>query len=223
MSADGSAGWVLRKEFVADALVARHGRFEAVDGSGRGIAYAELVDESTRWRVPKEPVALKTPDRFAVIGRPARRDHVALGVLAEKVAAYFESRLPRHGNAVTIQVRAPTSGPVVAGDPVLLEWALEALVRNAVDALSGRGGTIGISVEDLGATAELMVRDDGPGVPPELRASLFEPGVSSKPGGWGIGLALARRIIEDVHHGRLALRASGPGATFVAGLPVDAA
>jgi signal transduction histidine kinase len=195
----------------ADAWVER---LAAGDSSGPEVAKQLRADLERLHRVAQ---------RFERIGRPARRDHVALGVLAEKVAAYFEPRLPRHDNAVTIQVRAPTSGPVVAGDPVLLEWALESLVRNAVDALSGRGGTIGISVEETGTTAELVVRDDGPGVPPELRASLFEPGVSSKPGGWGIGLALARRIIEDVHHGRLELRASGPGATFVAELPVGAA
>ncbi len=161
--------------------------------------------------------------RFERIGRPARRDHVPLGVLAEKVAAYFAPRLPRHDNPVTIQVLAPTSGPVVAGDPVLLEWALEALVRNSVDALSGRGGTISVSVGGNGHTAELIVSDDGPGVLPEIRATLFEPGVTSKTGGWGIGLALAKRIIEDVHRGRLELRQSGPGATFVATLPVSAA
>jgi signal transduction histidine kinase len=162
----------------------------------------------------------RVAQRFERIGRPARFDRVALGALAEKVAAYFAPRLPRHEHAVTIRVEAPTSGPVVAGDPVLLEWALEALVRNAVDALSGRGGTIGISVESNGTTAELLVRDDGPGVPAEIRASLFEPGVSTKTGGWGIGLALARRIVEDVHRGKLELQASGPGATFVAKLPV---
>ncbi len=195
----------------ADAWVER---LAAGDSAGPEVARQLRADLERLHRVAQ---------RFERIGRPARRDHVALGVLAEKVAAYFAPRLPRHGNSVTIQVRAPTSGPIVAGDPVLLEWALEALVRNAVDALSGRGGTIGISVEQTGATAELMVRDDGPGVPAELRATLFEPGVSSKTGGWGIGLALARRIIEDVHHGRLELRASGPGATFVAELPVGTA
>jgi len=68
------------------------------------------------------------------------------------------------------------------------------------------------------------VSDDGPGVSPEIRATLFEPGVTTKTGGWGIGLALAKRIIEDVHHGRLELRQTGStaGATFVAELPLGA-
>lgn len=165
----------------------------------------------------------RVAQRFERIGRPARRDHVPLGVLAEKVAAYFAPRLPRHDNPVTIRVLAPTSGPVVAGDPVLLEWALEALVRNSVDALSGRGGTISVSVGGDGRTAQLIVSDDGPGVLPEIRASLFQPGVTTKAGGWGIGLALAQRIIEDVHHGRLELEPGGPGARFRATLPVGAA
>lgn len=166
----------------------------------------------------------RVAQRFERIGSPARRDRVPLGVLAEKVAGYFTPRLPRHENPVTIQVRAPTSGPVVAGDPVLLEWALEALVRNSVDALSGRGGTIDVSVASAGEMAELIVADNGPGVPAEIRASLFEPGVTTKTGGWGIGLALAKRIIEDVHGGRLELRATGAvGATFVAELPLTAA
>ncbi|MBI2404132.1 MAG: HAMP domain-containing histidine kinase [Gemmatimonadetes bacterium] len=166
----------------------------------------------------------RVAQRFERIGRPARRDRVSLGVLAEKVAAYFTPRLPRHDHPVTIQVRAPASGPVVAGDPVLLEWALEALVRNSVDALSGRGGTIDVSVVTDGGTVELMVSDDGPGVSSEIRATLFEPGVTTKTGGWGIGLALAKRIIEDVHHGRLELRqtSAAAGATFVAELPQGA-
>lgn len=160
--------------------------------------------------------------RFERIGRPARREHVALGALAEKVAAYFAPRLPRHANPVRITVEAPPAGPVVSGDPVLLEWALEALVRNAVDALSGRGGSIVVRVEAGAGTATVVVSDDGPGVPPELRATLFDPGVSTKAGGWGIGLALAKRIVEDVHHGRLTLRPSAVGATFAAELPVEA-
>ncbi|UCD23420.1 MAG: ATP-binding protein, partial [Gemmatimonadota bacterium] len=107
-------------------------------------------------------------------------------------------------------------------DPVLVEWALEALVRNSIDALSGRGGNITIAVKRTGDEAKIEVADTGPGIPAEVRNNLFEPGVSTKSGGWGIGLALARRIVEDVHGGRLEISPSQVGATFVATLPVAA-
>jgi signal transduction histidine kinase len=65
-----------------------------------------------------------------------------------------------------------------------------------------------------------MIHDDGPGVAPEVRTELFEPGVTTKKGGWGVGLSLARRIVEDVHGGRLVLAPSERGALFVVTLPV---
>ena len=70
--------------------------------------------------------------RFERIGRPARHDKVGLGVMAERVAAYFEPRLPKHANRVHLTVQAPESGPTINADPVLIEWALEALVRNSM-------------------------------------------------------------------------------------------
>lgn len=165
----------------------------------------------------------RVAQRFERIGRPARRDRVALGALAERVAAYFAPRLPRHAYPVALTVRAPAAGPLVEGDPVLVEWAVESLVRNALDALSGRGGTIEITVADHGARASITVADDGPGIPPEIRANVFEPGVTTKPGGWGIGLALAQRIVEDVHGGGLNIVPTAQGTTFAIDLPVAAA
>jgi signal transduction histidine kinase len=159
--------------------------------------------------------------RFERIGRPARSERVALGALAERVAAYFGPRLPQLANRVLIDVRAPAAGPVVQGDPVLLEWALEALVRNAIDALSGRGGDITITVEPDETSASVTVADDGPGVALDIRDTLFEPGVTTKQGGWGIGLALVRRIVEEVHGGRLELLTTTPGAAFRAVLPTE--
>ena len=161
--------------------------------------------------------------RFERIGRPARREHVGLGAVAERVVHYFKPRLPALASAVQLDLQAPGAGPTTLGDPVLLEWALEALVKNAVDALSGRGGRIRVIVEprDGGAAARVRVCDDGPGVAPEVRGHLFEPGVTTKTGGWGLGLALARRIVERQHGGRLSYRpADGGGTEFVVDLPV---
>ena len=163
----------------------------------------------------------RVAQRFERIGRPARTERVGLGALAERVAAYFAPRLPQHANRIALTVHAPAAGPYLRGDPVLLEWALEAMVRNAIDALSGRGGAITLEVSAGKGSGIVVVSDDGPGVAPEVRSALFEPGVSTKPGGWGIGLALARRIVEEVHGGRLDLLPATRGATFRAELPAE--
>ena len=161
--------------------------------------------------------------RFERIGRPARREPVGLGTVAERVVAYFRPRLPTLAHSVTITLHSPGAGPTATGDPVLVEWALEVVVKNAVDALSGRGGRIDIEVtgSDAPAVGRISVRDDGPGVAPEMQGQLFEPGVSSKTSGWGIGLALARRIVEQQHGGRIAFRPGpeGSGSVFVLEFP----
>ena len=177
---------------------------------------AELADHLQADAERLERVA----KRFERIGRPSRREAVGLGTVAERVVAYFQPRLPTLASPVTLTLRAAGPGPGVLGDPVLLEWALEALVKNAVDALSGRGGRVEVLVDAAGRTGRLTVRDDGPGIPAGIRAQLFEPGVTSKPGGWGMGLALARRVVEQQHGGRLAHQPSATGTTFVIELPL---
>jgi signal transduction histidine kinase len=104
---------------------------------------------------------------------------------------------------------------VIQGDAVLLEWALESLTKNAIDALAGRDGTVAISAEPLPeGRVRVRVSDDGPGVPPKIRNQIFDPGFSTKEKGWGIGLSLARRIVRDSHGGDLLLVPSDRGATF---------
>lgn len=164
----------------------------------------------------------RVAQRFERIGNPARRDPVALGALAERVAGYYRSRLPKHANTIQLNVRAPSAGPVILGDPVLLEWALEAMVKNAIDALQGRGGNITLAAEVAGETATLRVVDDGPGVPREIRRTLFQPGITTKRGGWGIGLALARRVVEDGHQGVLSLEPTTHGTTLLMRFPLAA-
>jgi signal transduction histidine kinase len=158
--------------------------------------------------------------RFERIGRKAGKERVALGAVAERVVAYFRPRLPTLASPVTLDLAASGAGPMALGDPVLVEWALESLIKNAVDALSGRGGRITVRVEAVGEMAHVSVRDDGPGVAPEVRARLFEPGVSTKPGGWGLGLALTRRIVEQQHGGRVIYRPGSTGSEFVLEFPM---
>ena len=162
----------------------------------------------------------RVAQRFERIGNPARRDVIGLGALADRVAGYFRPRLPRHANPIEMRVEATGPGPDVTGDPVLLEWTLEALVKNAIDALQGRAGTIILRVGADESWGELRVIDDGPGVPRDIRRSLFEPGITTKRGGWGIGLALARRVVRDMHGGELTLEQTDRGASFLLRVPL---
>ena len=158
--------------------------------------------------------------RFERIGRPAKEAPVDVAELAERVARYFQARVPTLAHTVDVKLVLGQGPLVVKGDAVLLEWALEAVAKNGIDALAGRGGTLQISAERT-ADDEVRVRvaDDGPGIPRELRARVFEPGFSTKESGWGIGLSLARRIVEEAHGGRLELAPSSEGATFDVILP----
>ena len=152
--------------------------------------------------------------RFERIGRPPRQEAVDLAGLVDRVAAYFRVRVPTLAQRVTV-TSSHQGDLVIQGDAVLLEWALESLAKNAIDALAGRDGRVEISAEPLPeGRVRVRVSDDGPGVPREIRNQIFDPGFSTKEKGWGIGLSLARRIVRDNHGGDLVLVPSERGATF---------
>jgi signal transduction histidine kinase len=181
-------------------------------------------DASTRTALVHMRADLERLDRvahrFERIGRERRRDQVDLHALVDRITSYFRARVPTLAHQVAIDVAAHAEPVSVSGDAVLLEWALEVLVKNSVDALAGRGGRIAVSARrrpDGGAI--LTVADDGPGIPREFRARIFEPGFSTKQSGWGIGLALARRIVEENHGGSLRLASADRGAAFEIILP----
>ena len=163
----------------------------------------------------------RVAQRFERIGNPARRELIGLGALADRVAGYFRPRLPRHANPIELRVEAAGAGPNVLGDTILLEWALESLVKNAIDALRGRSGTIVLRVDSEGRHGVLRVIDDGPGIEGSIRRTLFQPGITTKTGGWGIGLALATRVAQEAHDGDLVLEPSPTGACFRLSLPLQ--
>lgn len=153
--------------------------------------------------------------RFERIGRPPRRDKVDAAALVERLANYFAARAPTLARQVEIVSERPADALMVQGDGVLLEWVLEVLIKNAIDALGGRNGKIVVSAVQLPeGGARVRVADDGPGIPRELRKRIFDAGFTTKQAGWGIGLSLARRIVEENHGGKLMLVDTDTGAVF---------
>ena len=159
--------------------------------------------------------------RFELIGTEPELESLSVRQVVGDLEAYLAVRIPRLAKkGVELLVDIPEGLPRVKGNEVLLIWALENVVKNALDALAGRGGKITIYAREVGgAWVSLRIRDTGPGVDPEIRDKIFEPGVSSKSGGWGVGLALTRRIVEGVHKGKIELLETVEGTTFQIRLP----
>ncbi len=159
--------------------------------------------------------------RFELIGRDPQLGPVSVQKVIAELRGYLESRLPRLGAGVALHVEVPDDLPNVLGHEVLLAWALENVVKNSLDAMAGAGGAIAVSAQAQDRRwVVLRVRDTGPGVAPEIRDHLFDPGVTTKAGGWGVGLTLTRRIVEGVHGGRIGLLdRGGRGTTFQIRLP----
>jgi signal transduction histidine kinase len=164
----------------------------------------------------------KITERFSKIGSTPELVAVDLKPGLERTIAYFHKRLPTLNS--TSMLALECEGDLrVRGNEELLEWVFENLVKNAVDALREPGGRIEVKARRAPSDAhvEVTVRDTGRGIPGALRDQIFRPGFTTKRRGWGLGLALARRIVEDYHGGtiRLVESRAGKGTTFLVRLP----
>ncbi len=159
--------------------------------------------------------------RFELIGRDPDLEILDIREVVRDLEQYLQARLPRLASEVLLVVDVPKDIPEIMGSEVLLSWALENVVKNALDALAGRGGEIRLQVrKGPPGWLYLRIHDTGPGVDPELRERIFDPGVSGKARGWGVGLTLSRRIIEVTHKGHIfLLNSEGEGAIFDIRLP----
>lgn len=156
----------------------------------------------------------KVAHRFSKIGSSAELKVVEINAIIGTVVTYFERRLPHLGKKVTLGLEE--SGPVyVAINVDLFEWVFENLVRNAADAIDHPNGKIRIKVREIRGFAVIDVIDNGRGIDPKIRKDIFRPGFSTKQRGWGLGLSLAKRIVEDYHGGKIILKeSSANGTTF---------
>jgi len=163
----------------------------------------------------------KVAARFQEIGAPVTLVEEDLVPLVGRAVAYGRRRAPAQAQ-LAFEAETPPS-LVVPHSPVLMEWVVENFVKNAVDAtkdLAPGRGRIVVSARQEKDYAAVAVRDNGVGIEPAELALIFTPGYTTKEKGWGLGLSLVKRIVEEVHGGRLEVR-SDPGAraTFTAFIP----
>lgn len=164
----------------------------------------------------------KVANRFELIGRKSTYDRIDLEIVLRGTESYFRARLPKRGTKINLKVEIEAL-PQVRGNATLLEWAFENLIKNSIDSLTGRSGEITIKAcyDKERDEVDIIFSDNGPGIPSHVRRHVFDTGVTTKRKGWGVGLALARRIIEENHRGRIMLTQSSPekGTVFLVCLP----
>lgn len=151
-------------------------------------------------------------DRFSKIGSTPERKNVRLAEILEHVVTYMNRRTSQK---VSITSHLDNDDIEVTVNPQLFEWVFENLCKNAVDAMAG-SGSITISGKKDGDHVVIDITDTGKGIERKNIKNVFRPGFTTKKRGWGLGLSLARRIIEEYHHGRIYVLHSevGVGTTF---------
>ena len=154
----------------------------------------------------------KIANRFSKIGSVPELKMSSLLSVIESVVDYFQKRLPNLQKKVTIETDIEKDITVKL-NPELFEWVLENLIKNAMDAIGNKNGTIKISLKlnSEFQQAYIDVYDNGKGMSSKEKTNIFKPGYSTKKRGWGLGLSLARRIIEEYHGGKLFLKDARPG------------
>ena len=146
--------------------------------------------------------------RFSKIGSQPSLEMNSLKDCVEKAVNYMQNRIP--GNIdMSFQYKRGENYSALISDS-LFQWVIENLIRNAVDALSGESGKIKITLSREGRWNEITVSDSGKGVAKKRWKKIFQPGYTTKQRGWGLGLTLAKRIVEEYHEGEISVIASEP-------------
>ena len=164
------------------------------------IMKADDVDETTVAEIEKDISRLQTiTDRFSKIGsEPILESRDIINETRESYD-YLQSRFSKQ---VVFAFKAPKKPIPVLINPELHSWTIENLVKNAIDAMKGKG-KLTVSIEDDGKLVKIKVSDSGKGIPKNQFKSVFEPGFTTKKRGWGLGLSLTRRIVEEYHKGKI--------------------
>ncbi len=156
---------------------------------------------------------MKIVDRFSKIGSETQLTPTNINEVVGDTVMYFRRRIPRN---VTLSYNGLAIAPIrVSINTALFEWVIENLMKNSLDALQGQG-SIDVTVGESENSVYVEVSDTGKGIAKSNWTRIFEPGFTTKTRGWGLGLSLSRRIIEEYHAGKIAVVRSeiGKGTTI---------
>ena len=175
---------------------------------------SQEVDSTAVDEMNKDLVHLmKIVDRFSKIGSETHLTPNNVNEVVGESVMYFRKRIPRN---VTLSYNGLAMAPVKANlNVALFEWVVENLMKNALDAMQGHG-ELDVNVSSNDKLVIIDVSDTGKGIAKGNWKRIFEPGYTTKTRGWGLGLSLSRRIVEDYHHGKIFVARSevGHGTTF---------
>jgi signal transduction histidine kinase len=177
------------------------------------ILKSENVDEATTNEIEKDIERLQTiTDRFSKIGSEPKLENKDIIEETQKSYDYLQSRFSKQ---VAFSFAGPEAPVMVLFNPTLHSWTIENLVKNAIDAMKGRG-KLALEIVHEGGFVRINVSDTGNGIPKNQYKSVFDPGFTTKKRGWGLGLSLTKRIVEEYHKGTIKVLHSeiGKGTTM---------
>ena len=143
-------------------------------------------------------------ERFSKIGSVPKMANLEIGETIKNTVEYFKSRSSKSIHFNYIQPEIEVLGKV---NEQLFTWVLENLIKNAIDAMAGKGA-LAIDLKKENKTIKITVTDSGKGIPRNLFKKIFSPGFTTKKRGWGLGLSLSKRIIEEYHSGKIFVKKS---------------
>ncbi len=158
--------------------------------------------------------------RFSKMGSNPEMEYFDLSKRVESVLGYLNRRIPTLGKKVEL-VNDIESDIEIKANGTLISWAIENLIRNSIDSITNESGLIRISLTKDDNKVKIKISDNGCGVPKKDWKNIFRPGFSTKRSGWGLGLSLCQRIINEVHKGNIYILESnqGTGTVFEINIP----
>lgn len=174
----------------------------------------EEIDQTPVEEIEKDIFRLKQiAERFSKIGSTAELENTNIIEVTTTTISYLRERISR---GVSLNFESELNELYINLNPLLFSWVLENLIKNATDAMQNKG-SITITIQKTTKNITIKVKDTGPGIPNKLQKTIFEPGFTTKKRGWGLGLSLAKRIIEDYHRGKIYVSESSKekGTTFI--------